>query len=250
MGKKSKFDKSFVREELSKITIRENVSVYDELMDKENLNNKVLTIIENHLRKNTGKRFKEAEFLTRQYDDVRNKFEKLRTWQTKRRNKCLDWFMKYMRLLEAREHKFFREKHRIIEEIPCLAEVLFDTEYSEEQLLFLNNVEQIVKQEQEKNIGEKTETEVNVEPVIVEDNSSEEEPEEKSEEETEESEEGSSEEISANDEEETAEVEEVDKVEEKADAKKEEAGEPEKEEKPEQNAVTKIKSILIAKENG
>lgn len=246
MIKKSKFDKTFAREQLEKVTIRSNLSVYSELRDNvEDIRGKSLTKIQNRIEKNTDKRFKEADDLNRRYEIIRAKFDKLRAGQLKRRNKQFEWCKNYISLLEAKEIKLFKEKYCIGLEMPCLNELLFDEEYSDEQLLFLDEVEPAYKQVVEDVVEEETE-EVDETPEEVEDEATEEE----NEEEAEEPEPDEEPEQETKGTEEPSEPEKESGEVEKAEQKKEEPAKSEREEKSEQSVAHKVNSILLAKAKG
>ena len=91
--KKVKFDKEFAKQGLSKLVLRKNIELFEEIEDKENV-----VGTENHskirkkLYKTTDSDLKAVDNQYKRYKSIVSKIEKLRKKQRKRRREYFAWF--------------------------------------------------------------------------------------------------------------------------------------------------------------
>ncbi len=124
---KNEFD--FVKQYLTKMSTRENLSMFEELLDAEDTVGKA---IDTKLRKKLGSTFmaslKAVDIQVKEYFRLCEYLNVLKKRQNKRRNKMYDWLDAFCDDLDAKEEKKFIEKYCQNIDLECMSE-LFSRKY-------------------------------------------------------------------------------------------------------------------------
>lgn len=110
--KKIKFDKSFIKQEFSKLILKENLEVFESLRDAgEIVDEKGLSNIRKQISKDLFNDLKGKNKQEKRFRIYAFLLEKLHKKQNKRRIKYLSWFNRYLNKLEAKQERKLLTKH-------------------------------------------------------------------------------------------------------------------------------------------
>lgn len=123
-ARRNKNEFKFIRQYLTKMALRENLAMFNELLDSEDVTGKV---IDNKLRKKLGSTFltnlKSVDVQVKEYNRLCELLDVLHERQEKRRSKMHDWVEDFCDELDAKDEKEFVTKHCKSIDLDCMEEL-------------------------------------------------------------------------------------------------------------------------------